>query len=519
MAKKPITMLQIRRILQLFTQQISIRGIAKQCELSRNTVRDYLKLIDNSQMSAQQLMALDDSSLSSLLFDGDKSLQKTDERYQYLLNRLPVLVKELGGTGVTRQLLWQEYLILCPDGYGYTQFCHYLSEHVKQGDTVMYFVQQPAQKMLVDFAGKKLTYVNDQGKEVYCQVFVAVLPYSGYTYVEAVHTQNQSDFLQCLRNALQYFGGAPACIVSDNLATSVKRANRYEPEFTDLMNQLSLHYNTSIMATRVAKPRDKAAVEKAVHISYQRVYAPMRHQKHTSLEALNEAIFIQLDVHHARRFRNAEQSRKYIFQEQECHLLRTLPSEHLEIKQSVMAKVGYNYHVILGQDGHLYSVSYKYVGKQVKIIYTSSVVEIYHEHQRIAFHARNIRRNGYTTIKEHMPTNHQYQSIIQGWTGDDFKTKARKLSPDVELAIDHLLGTHMFPEQVYRTCLGIIRLADKYGASRLGISCSIALKVGKITYGFINNILKNNMDLKHASPILPAALPLHQNIRGPEAYS
>jgi transposase len=408
MAAKLIGMLQLRRILQLLDNGSKIRSIARDLGISRNTVKAYLPAIARSKLAIAELLALNDEALSALIHEPERGSLTGDTRYQDFQHCLAVIEEELKKTGVTRQLLWQEYRMVHPDGYGYTQFCYHLQEHFKHKDTVMHFVHNPAEKMLIDFAGKTIRYTDEEGKEIKCQVFIAILPYSGYTYVEAVHSQKQDDFVRCLENALIFFGGVPGCIISDNLKSCIKRADRYEPQLTDLLDQFSLYYNTTVSATRVAKPRDKASVEKAVNLTYQRIYAPIRNKAFRCLEDLNAAIREQTKEHHSRRFRQSQESRQYLFETEEKSGLRPLPSSRMQISNTVTAKVQGNYHIVLGQDWHYYSVPYQYTGKEVKVVYTHASVEIYLEHKRIAVHRRNVRRNGYTTIGEHMPENHRH---------------------------------------------------------------------------------------------------------------
>ncbi|MCB9051343.1 MAG: transposase [Lewinellaceae bacterium] len=78
-----------------------------------------------------------------------------------------------------------------------------------------------------------------------------MLPFSGYSYVEALPSQRQEDFIRAIANAFAYLGGVPACGLIDNLKSGVKRANRYEPAFTELLEQLSLHYGCTFMVLRV----------------------------------------------------------------------------------------------------------------------------------------------------------------------------------------------------------------------------------------------------------------------------
>lgn len=511
---------KLKRIIQLLSAGQSTRSIAKETSISRNTVREYITLIHATGIGFSELLTYSEEQLSNLIFDPPGQKTVSDKRRTILEDRLKELAKELSGRHITRQLLWQEYRIEHPDGYGYSQFCYILSEYVLRQDVSMHFLHKPGEKLQVDFAGRQLSYINESGQEIKCQVFVGVLPFSGYTYIEAVHSQKQEDFLSCLENALKYIGGVPQCIVSDNLRSAVKRSDRYDPEFTFLMEQFSVHYNTSVMAARVAKPKDKPSVEKAVHLAYERVYAPLRKKQFGSLADLNDAIWEQLMHHHDRPFRRSEQSRLQLFTSEESSSLGTLPVERMEVRREVMAKVQRNYHVVLGIDWHYYSVPFQYAGKQVKIIYTQGLVEIYHERQRIAIHHRSPGRNHYTTLKEHMPPHHLHYTITKGWDADYFRSKAQKISDEVVQVINQLLSTRFFAEQTFTACIGILRLADKYGNERLSVACGIAIKARAVRYRFIHNILKNKTDMckEEESSLTLFSTPAHENVRGPSAY-
>ena len=192
----------------------------------------------------------------------------------------------------------------------------------------------------------------------------------------------------------------------------------------------------------------------------------------------------------------------------------------MEIRHKVEAKVQMNYHVVLGQDWHFYSVPYQYVGKPTQIAYTHSTVEIYCEHERIAVHQRNTRKNGYTTLKEHMPEGHRYYLETKGWDAEYFRKKAGQMTPEVAQVIERVLGARFFYEQTYNACIGILRLADKYSIARLTAACGMALKANVTTYRFISTVLKNNRDKQndHFTGSVPVLLPEHENLRGPNAY-
>lgn len=524
MAAKPISMLDIRRILQLLKANTSKRSISKQTQLPRNTVKKYLRLIEQLHVPIDTLLLMEDEPLSVLIFDpSGPSSQTTDERYLALQKKFPSFKKDLENKHVTRQLLWNEYRLEHPQGYEYSRFCHHLNAFMVSKDVTMPMVHYPGEKLLIDFAGKTMSYFTVDGSEVKCQIFVAVFPFSGYTFTYAVHSQKQSDFLLCLEKALSYFGGVPGCIVGDNLKSYVKKANRYEPEFTDLMLQFSVHYNTTLMAARVRKPKDKASVERTVRLAYERIYAPLRNYRFTCIEDINASIVQQLEHHHQRKFRGEEENREQLFISKELPCLQELPRTTMEVKQTVMAKVQKNYHIVLGQDWHFYSVPYQYTGKDVKVEYTSRCVEIYHQQHRIALHTRiqNTRRNSYATDKDHMPENHKHYSAQMGWDADYFKAQAAEIDPDVVQVVERVLNTRVFPQQAFNTCLGILRLRGKYGASRLIIACRMALKANCANYKFISNVLANGTDqlwVDSTDMLSNVIIPHHENLRGAGSY-
>lgn len=519
MAAKTKTMEQIRKMLQMRARGVSIRAITKQEGIARNTIRAYLRLIESGGYSLTEALALDDSALGELLFEATPKLPSAG-RHQRLQEKLPDYVEELKRKHVTRFLLWEEYRQAHPDGYGYTRFCHFINDYIRGRDVTSIFSHRPAEKLMVDFAGDKLHYIDrTTGEQIPCEVFVAALPYSSFIYAEALRSQRQEEFVGALSRAFAYLGGVPGCVVCDNLKSAVKRANRYEPAFTELIGQLSLHYDTSFMAARPGKPRDKATVESSVRTTYSRIYARLRNQAAYSLEELNEQLHMALEDLNNRLRKGRQYSRKDIFLHYEQPLLRALPTGVFQVKRSVMAKVQRNYHIILGEDYHQYSVPWRYCAKTVKVVYTADMVEIYCDHKRIALHRRNYRKHGYTTLPEHMPEHHRAVLEQKGWDADYFLRQAAHIGPCTHQVIRQVLESRAFPEQTYNACLGILRLENKYGRARLETASRLLADGPRVNYTLLANILKNNMDKRSA----PSAgqdfkTPLHDNIRGPEQF-
>ena len=188
---------------------------------------------------------------------------------------LPYLEKELKKPHVTSKLLWEEYRKNHPDGYGLSQFRHHISQHIKavEPSTLLRDLYQPGQKMLIDFAGDRLSYIDTEtGDVVFVQTYVAILPFSGLTFITCVRSQGIEQFLMATVKALEFFGGVPKILVPDNLKSAVKKTDRYEPTLSEGMNDLANHYLCVAQPARAYKPKDKALVEDAVNKAYRHIY-------------------------------------------------------------------------------------------------------------------------------------------------------------------------------------------------------------------------------------------------------
>lgn len=513
-------MLQIKKALQLLEEGRSERFISSQLGISRNTLRHYQSRFHSSGLSYNQILSLSDIGLSSLIYGEVPGTVKSSRQVRFD-SLSDYFTAELKRVGVTRQLLWNEYLVQESDGYGYSQFCERLNQIKRRSNNIltMHLEHVAGERMQVDFAGKKLSYVDkDSGEITQCPVLVCTLPFSGYTYVEALANASQRNLYESLGRALSYLGGVPANVLSDNMKQFVEKASRYEPCFNEMAEQWSVYYNTTLSAARVRKPKDKPSVEKEVHISYLRIFAPLRNEAFHSLSELNYRIRECLAVHNTTPMQRYGLSRKERFEQDEKSLLKPLPLLEFIVRQEVKAKVQRNYHVILGQDMHQYSVPYIHVGETVKIVYDYTEVEIFLNMRRIALHLRSARRNGYSTKEEHMPESHLRYKQTKGWDADYFISQASVIGANSIVIFKRILTRNRFPEQTYNACLGLLSLSKKYGTQRFEAACTRALPASVITYGFIKNILENNRDQVAGQTLATDYIPTHENIRGKTTY-
>jgi transposase len=521
MANKPLSMIKIRQILLFLERGVSLRAIEKEVKISRKTIAIYLQKFAQTGVDFKDLVKRSDQELEQILgLLKPVVSEDTDPRKVHFNNLIGYFSKELNRTGVTRLLLWEEYSKEYPEGFQYSRFCELLQDQERVNNAVMHFVHTPAKLLEVDFAGDMLHYVDTStGELIACPVFVAILPFSGYGYVEALPDAKLPQVVKALNHTTEYFGGVPLTVKSDNMRQWVSKSCKYEPVFTDMLEQWANHNNIALLAARPYKPKDKPNVENNVKITYRRIYASLRNDTFHSLAELNKAIREKLDYHHQLNFQKKVYSRLELFQSEEKTLLQPLPESPYSIRHYTKAKVQKHYHVLVGEDWHFYSVPYRYIGKEVRIAYDQDVVEIYCDAQRIAVHTRNYTSHGYTSITEHMPERHQIIKNQRGWSPEYYLKKAEENGPNTFEFFKKVMDSKLIIDQSYTACLGLLRLMSSYGNIRMEAACKRGLRGHKYSYSAIKNILLNNMDLLEEEAPVEFRIPEHSNIRGPEAYN
>jgi hypothetical protein len=173
-----------------------------------------------------------------------------DVRFGHFKGKFDYFSKELCRVGVTKRLLWEDYRSDYPVGYSHSQFCFHLSQQLVARKPSMVLQHSAGEKLFIDFAGKKLSYIDpDTGEVVSCQVFVACLPYSDYSFAMAVRSQSVSDFLYALGCCIQELGGVPQVLVPDNMKSAIIKASRYEPDVNRALEDFANHYHTTVIPT------------------------------------------------------------------------------------------------------------------------------------------------------------------------------------------------------------------------------------------------------------------------------
>jgi len=514
MARKRISMKKIRDIIRLKeTSNLSERKIAKALNISRPVVAQYISDFRSCGLTYEQAKTIPDSQLLDLF---QKRKSEKSVKYEKLIGEFPKIIQELKKTGVTLMTLWNEYQQENPDGYSYSQFCYHFQVWRNTSKLTMHIDHKAGDKMFVDYAGNRLSIVNRKTGEIRpVEVFVAILGASQLTYVEASVSQKSEDWIRSNENAFLYFGGVTQAIVPDNLKSGVTHSHKYEPGINFMFEDFADHYNTVVLPARVRRPQDKALVENAVRLVYQRIYAPLRNRTIFSIEELNEAIWDLIERHNNIQFQRLKISRRGLFEKIEKAALKPLPKEKYAIKQCRELTVQFNYHVELREDRHYYSVPWQLKGKRVRVIYDNRNVAIYYDNIRIAQHKRDRVPNKYTTLHTHMSADHRNYAE---WSPERFIRWARSIGGNVAEMIKVVLKSRKHPEQAFKTCMGILNLVKEHGPDRLEKACEKALNFGFYSYRRIKNILDRGLEEDLFSEQKEHSISLHENVRGSKYY-
>lgn len=506
-----LAMAKFREILRLHEMGYNQSEIARSCLVARSTVQDYIRRAEAKGLSYGQLSQMSDSEAQVLLGKG-----KRESTEPVVAIEFEQVHRELQRKGVTLALVWQEGIDRSEWECSYGTFCRNYKQWCGHQKLSLRQVHKGGDKLFVDYCGPTIPVVNGQTGEVTAaQIFVACLGASNYTFAEATPSQALNHWIGSHQRALAFFGGVPACIVPDNLKSGVTNPCRYEPGVNQTYQDFAEHYEVAVLPARPHKPRDKAKVEKAVQEVERQILAPLRHETFTSFTRLNHAIHTRLELLNQRIMRDYGQSRRELFESIDQPLLKPLPSQPFTLATWKQAKVSLDYHIDV--EHHYYSVPYQYIRHEVRVKVSESLVEVFHDAQRIACHERSPVAYRHSTKPEHMPPEHwAYKSQSK----PKFLAWANQIGPHTTQQVKTIFAQKDYEEQAFRTLKGIQQLATTYGVARLEAACQRANLFGLVGLRRLRSMLKASLD-QAPLPEVEAPHPIprsHDNVRGQAYY-
>lgn len=508
-------MRKVRDIVRLaIGQGLSCRQVSASLGIPFTTVSDHLRRAKEANLGWPLPEGMSDAELDRRLFakpPAPPAATRPVPEWNYVH-------RELRRPGVTLMLLWMEYKEAHPEqGYAYSQFCVHYRAWQRHLDLVMRQEHRAGEKLFVDFPGQHLPIYDRHSGEVAMQaeLFVAVLGASNYLCAEAVASQDSASWIEAHVHAFEALQCLPKIVVPDNLASAVKKAHRYEPDLNASYAEMAAHYGLAIIPARPRKARDKAKAESGVLLAERWILARLRNRRFYSLPEANAEIAELVRWLNDRPFKKLPGSRRQLFVELERPVMRPLPATRYSYGAwRIGVKVNIDYHI--EADRHYYSVPYQLVGQRVDVRTSASAVEVFHSGRRVASHLRSFLAGRHTTDPAHMPDAHRRHAE---WTPSRIISWAEQTGPSTAALAQAIMEVRTHPEQGYRSCLGIIRLSQRYGTERLEAACERALAARALSYRSVESILSHGLDRQPLGE-RPSPRPhrAHHNLRGPQYY-
>jgi transposase len=526
MPTERIAMRRVREMLRLSRDAgLAAREVARRMGVAPSTLREMARRFDRSGLAWPLSLDLTDADLEARLYGEAGTKQGHRRRAE---PDWATLNRELKRKHVTLQILWDEYIEVEPDGYRYSRFCDLYQGWAARLPVTMRQTHLGGDKLFVDYAGDTVPVIIDRhsGEIRRAHIFVAVMGGSSLSFAFASWTETLPDWIDAHVQAFAYFGGAARLLVPDNPKVAVIKACFYDPQVNRTYAEMAAHHDTAVLPARPRRPRDKAKVEAAVRIVERGLLGRLRNRRFHSLTEVNAAIAeLLVRLNDQRLLRHVGRTRRQLFEEIDAPNLKPPPAEPYVFAQWRVRKVGLDYHVDV--DGHFYSVPHRHARATVEARLTPRTVEVFLKGERIATHMRGSGDGKHTTVAEHMPSSHRR---YQDWTLDRIAREALAAGPSTALLCQVILEHRPHPEQGFRSCLGIVRLAKAFGAARLEAACERALHVGARSYGSVKSILDNHLDgqpvrrsraahtgMNEAGDDEASAV-IHTNIRGSRYY-
>jgi transposase len=508
------TMRHVREVLRLkFVGGVPTREIARRIGIAPSTVRTTIRRFQAAGLSWPLPDEMTDAALEARLFPeaGTREGHRRQTEPDWAS-----IHRELKRKHVTLSILWDEYIARDPEGYRYSRFCELYRIWESKLSITMRQTHVGGDKLFVDYAGDTVPVIVDRltGEVRHAQIFVAVMGASSFTYVEATWTQTLGDWIGAHTRAFAAIGGVPRLIVPDNAKVAVIKACLYEPQVNRTYAEMAAHYGTAVLPARPRRPRDKAKVEACVLIVERWLIGRLRDRRFYSLAELNAAIGELLQrLNEERPIRRLGATRRQLLEELDRPAFKPLPTEPYVFAEWRVRRVGIDYHVEV--EGHFYSVPYRFARSEVEVRLTGRTVEIFIKGERIAVHMRSSGNGKHTTIADHMPSSHRRYA---DWTIGRIRRDAALIGPATAALCDLILEQRPHPEQGFRSCLGILRLARPFGVARLEAAATRAIEIGALTYRSVRSILDHKLDRHAAHRPAESAPIIHPNIRGSRYY-
>jgi transposase len=365
--------------------------------------------------------------------------------------------------------------------------------------------REPGEEAQVDF-GKGAPIIGPDGKRKKTHVFRIVLSFSRKAYSEVVYRQTTDDFLRCLENAFRHFGGAPRCLVLDNLRAAVSKPDWFDPEINPKVRSFGEYYGAAFWPTRPYTPRHKGKVEKSIDYVQDN---GLKGRTFTSLEEENrflaswEATVADTRLHGTTRKQVGK-----LFTEIERSTLLPLPAAPFPSFSEGRRSVHRDGHVEVAHA--YYSVPPEYLTREVWVRWDARTVRIFnHRMEQIIVHARQ-EPGRFRTLTAHIASE-KISGVERGTAWQLGRVRGLgSHSTDWAEAMLEARGI-----EGVRVLQGLLSLAGKHPVAAIDRACEIARSYGAYHLRTIRALIAHDAPKQESLPFLSE----HPMIRPLSDYS
>ena len=466
---------------QALLNNASCNAIALSRGMSHNTVRRAKRLAEAAGLTPENVDGTSDTKLREILYPG-----KRNTNYRYPDCEVELAYLEKGYNLQEAHARYSEEVGMSA-ALGYSAYCDKLRKFRKGLAAEFRHIHQPGYAVQIDYGGKR-PKGKENGVKRKFELFVGVLPASGYIFAVATRTQSTEDTIEASIQSLEYYNGVPETLVSDNLkAVVISRPRMGNPVINQRYLAFADYYGMRVTPTRVRKPKDKASVEVAVKLIQRVLNLRLQSRPNLELPEINSILRVLVDELNNRPMKRGGESRRQRFERLDLPELYPLPKERMTFIGRPQEKiVPASYHVPF--DCVHYSVPCHLIGKLVTVRYSPKKIEILHDGQQVAIHERSYTRDAYITISSHRPENHR---AYIDYRFNDWKTN---LPPIIEEIVDNEIKKSNTSKD--RLMQRVRRLVRTYSLDRLSNASLQAIQNKSPNLSHVTNLLLNNLDGK-----------------------
>ena len=340
---------------------------------------------------------------------------------------------------------------------------------------------KPGEETQVDFGYVGYT-IDNAGKRRKTWVFNMKMSYSRLDFYKKVYNQKVETFIECHLDAFKYFRGVPEYVRIDNLKAAILKANFYEPVYQRLYKNFADHYGFRIIPCRTYHPNDKGKVESGIKYVKNNFFAG---RTFLSRNDLDQKLFKwQENTCNTRIHGTTRKIPREVFDSEEKSLLRGLPKDDFKMIEGGSRKVYHDCHIFVKRN--YYSVPFEYIGKEIEIELSKTLLKVYYNNKEIAVHPRILGEGQFSTVNSHYPkykmySDTEYQERYQVKMAD-----IGKYAEQLFLAI-----VEKQPRDWSRPICGILSLIKKYPKKIVNLACKRALAFNVYKYQTVKNICSN----------------------------